>query len=370
MNTAFVLLNFGVAAVSPLIGRLLDYVSPRRIMVVSVLLFGASFATLGLSHSVWLSAAVAFAPLAAGLVGCSLLTMPSFVAHWFRRRRGRAMALSVLGGSFGSIVVAPAIGLLIAADGWRAALLIIAGAGTALLLLLAALMRDHPRGSEAEPGDAAAAAPAAASAAPGPPLKIKALLAMKDFWVISVVLALTGAVGQTLAISLVPVALGAHLTRLQATGLVSIFGAAALGGRLLLAVIADKADRVLLTAAICVLGVALNAGFYLSRGWVAYAVCAVVLGATSSTLAPLSAALLADRFGVSSFGTVRGVSAPLISVVSAVAIRFAGEVFDRTGDYRFMFLCFGVAQAVAAVLMISVRHLRGPLQPAPAGAAR
>jgi len=56
MNTAFVVLNVGIAVSSPLIGRLLDYFPVRRIMMICAALLGLSLATLGLSHSVRLSA--------------------------------------------------------------------------------------------------------------------------------------------------------------------------------------------------------------------------------------------------------------------------------------------------------------------------
>src|SRR4051812_2974377 len=65
VNTAPILLNFGMAVAGPLLGRLLDQHSARLLMVASALLFGGSLILLGLSQNVWLSAAVVAVPLAA-----------------------------------------------------------------------------------------------------------------------------------------------------------------------------------------------------------------------------------------------------------------------------------------------------------------
>src|SRR5688572_2817195 len=119
MNTALILLNIGNAAVAPFIGRMLDRFPVRWIMSSCALLFGACLVTLGLSKSITLSAFVFALPLAVALQGTGTLTVTVLLARWFQVQRGRAMALAALGMSFGSIVVTPAVGFLIQAEGWR-----------------------------------------------------------------------------------------------------------------------------------------------------------------------------------------------------------------------------------------------------------
>ena len=46
-NTGLILINLGMAALSPIVGRMLDVYPIRRIMFAGALLFGASFVILG-----------------------------------------------------------------------------------------------------------------------------------------------------------------------------------------------------------------------------------------------------------------------------------------------------------------------------------
>lgn len=362
MNTALILLNFAGAAVAPVVGRMLDRYPARRIMAVCALLLGTSFAVIALSRSLWLSAAMLTLPLAAGVNGAAGITMNVLTARWFVAQRGRAMALSVLGMSLSSVVMAPIVGQLIQGFGWRGALLTLAVADTVLLLGLALLVRERPAPGELEGGRAAAATPAAAAAGPEKPKPVGALLRLPQFWLIALGSAVGMAVAQAMTITLAPLALGGGLSMAQATGLISLTGASAMASKLLLAVVADKVDRVTVLVSLYSLGALLNVALLATQGYVALIACAVVLGITTGSLAPLVYTLLADRFGAASFGTVRGLSAPFSAVLGAIAVRFAGEVYDRTGEYDVMFGSFIVAQVLAGVLMFCSR-LGRPLEP-------
>jgi predicted MFS family arabinose efflux permease len=366
MNTAMILLNFAGAAVAPVIGRMLDRYPARRIMTVCALLLGTSFAVIALSRSLWLSAAMLTLPLAAGVNGAATMTMNVLTARWFVAQRGRAMALSVLGLSLGSVVMAPIIGHLIQGFGWRGALMTLAVADTVLLLGLALLVRERPGPGELE-GGRAGSAPSSAAAAPEQPKPVGALLRTPQFWSIALGSAVGMAVAQALTITLAPLALGVGLSMAQATALISLTGASAVASKLLLAVVADKVDRVTVLVGLYGLGALLNVALLATQGYVALIACAVVLGITTGSLAPLVYTLLADRFGAASFGTVRGLSAPFSAILGAIAVRFAGEVYDRTGEYDVMFGCFIVAQVLAGLLMFSSRFGR-PLAAARAAA--
>ncbi|CAN7555800.1 MFS transporter [Phenylobacterium sp. LjRoot219] len=363
MNTALILLNLAAAVVAPLLGRLLDRFPAKRIMMVCAVLLALSFTVLGLSRSLWLSAAFMTLPLAAGINGAAGLTMNVLVARWFVAQRGRAMALSVLGLSLGSVVVTPLVGFLIETQGWRTALLMMGAAHGLLLMLLATFVRERPGPGEVESGGAprpttSAAAAQAPAAAPARPLAVGAILRMPQFWSIALSAAMAMGMAQALTVSVVPLALDEGLTMLQATSLVSMIGVSALVSKLLLAVVADKLDRVVLLSGLFGLGTVLNAALLASEGYATLVATSLLMGVTIGTLAPLVYTLLADRFGATSFGTVRGLSAPISSLMGAACVRFAGEVFDRTGGYDLMFGSFIAAQVLAALLMLSTRFLK------------
>lgn len=372
MNTALILMNLGNAFLAPFIGRLLDRVPARRIMITCALLMGASFLILGLSHSLWLSAAVLAVALPAAYLGAGTLTMTVLIARWFTAQRGRAMALAAIGMSLGNITVTPLVGMVIENQGWRAALLMSGGAVTSLLLVLALVLRERPGPGDVEGGRraASAAAPVAHSAGPAIPATVGAILKAPQFWSLSLGAALAMAVGQALAITLVPLAVGNGLTLIQGTSLISVMGGAAIAGTLLLAVVADKIDRISLLAGLFLAGALINVGLHYEHSYALLVAGAGLLGLTLGAATPAFYALLADTFGAASFGTVRGLTMPVVAVLGMIAIRLAGEVFDRTGGYDLMFSAFVVAQLVAAALIFLTRFVSVPLAAgAPARAA-
>ena len=85
---------------------------------------------------------------------------------------------------------------------------------------------------------------------------------------------------------------------------------------------------------------------------------AVTLGVATGTVTLTSYALLADWFGTASFGTVRGLSMLVISVFGMIELRFGGELFDRTGDYKATFSACIAISLTAAALMFATRFTR------------
>ena len=352
MNTGLILFNLGAAALAPFVGRALDRLPARRMMLSGSILMGLSFATLALSHSLWLSAAVLLVALPAAAASSGTLTMPLLVARWFVGRRGRAMALTSIGIALGPVAVTPLVGLAIEAHGWRHALLIIGAALTVILIGVALSIRARPNAGEVE---TSAAQPAPSMDTPAEaPRKVAAFLRMPQFWMIGLSASVVMAIGQALLASLVPLGREMGLTLMQATSLVSIMGGAGLVGTLVLSAVADRVDRVVLLTVLFLLNAVVNTGLLFSHSYPLLLACAALLGAGNGALTPTFFALLADRFGAASFGTVRGLTQPMMSVVSIVTIRFAGEAFDRFGGYGVAFGVFLVVDLIAAGVMLSL----------------
>lgn len=356
MNTALILLSVGNSLFAPFIGRLLDRVPLRRAVFLSALLFGISMAGLGISTSLIVSAFILLIPLPISLLGGGTITMTLLVARWFVEHRGRAMALSILGMSLGGFIFAPLGGLLIYELGWRLALIVLGVAGSAALMALSFVVRDPPKSADSSGTEASAAAGEAKKRA-APPPKVGTILRRLDFWSIALSTAIATSVIKAIGISIVPLALESGLTMLQATTLVSATGGAAIVGKLLLSVFADKVDRIALMTAMFVLGSAVNVALLTNTGYYPLLACAAFLGLATGALMPVYYALLADRFGTEIFGTVRGLTVPILGIVGAVTVRFAGEVYDRTNSYDFLFGVFIAAQLLAAVFIFCTRFI-------------
>jgi MFS family permease len=365
MNTGLILLNFGMAIWGAVIGRLLDRSSARLIMAASALLFGASFVALGLSRSLWLSAALLAGPLSAGVVGCGTLTSTALVARWFAAQRGRAMALTAIGISLGPLLVVPLTGQLVTALGWRTAVMTLGVAIAAVVLLLVPFVREKPDATGQHLGPGEALEPAL-SAQPGEVLVIGSLLRLPQFWTLSLSAALAFGIQQTIIVSMVPFAQGQGFTMAQGAALLSVFGGAAIAGKLVLAWLGDRFDRLGLLALLFAL-LSLAAGtLLLEAGYPVLFSCSALIGLTAGCTTPIYMALIADRFGAASFGTASGASGFVTTLIGAACIRFGGELFDRTGSYRLMFVCFVATGLFAAVLLLATNLVSRAARAAPA----
>jgi MFS family permease len=361
MNTGAILLNLGMAVASPFLGRVIDRFPARPVMIASGVVFGASLAILGLSTSPLLSALVIALPLAAAVVGCGTLTSPALVSRWFTVHRGRALAISTIGISIGPVVVTPLVGAMIEAMGWRQTLVVLGAASGLLIAAMAALVRNLPGPGDIEPGAAQAQTEQAGNEVPlGPVLTIGQLLRQPKFWTIAIGCALYFAILTTDIVSLIPLAQGEGLSTTQAASLMSVYGVLAVIGALVFAGIGDRFRQIYIFAAMtAVIGIA-NAGLMIVHGYVPLLACAGFIGLAGGITSPGFMALIAEYFGTASFGIAIGTASFVSTFVSAIAVRFGGEIFDRTGSYDLMLLAFCFIGLFAGVILLATRFVARP----------
>jgi MFS family permease len=125
VSAAFGIAAMTVAACSPPLGYLFDRLPPTRIILPSLTVFGAAFASLSLlTPHLWHLYAVFFV---LGVVGNGTAQMAysRAVSSWFTKRRGAALAVLMSGGAVGAMVLPPLAEALIQALGWRQACVVL-----------------------------------------------------------------------------------------------------------------------------------------------------------------------------------------------------------------------------------------------------
>lgn len=360
MNLAIIFMNLGAAIFAPIAGWLADRISLRLMMTVGGFIVTGSFLALGMSTSALFSGIIVGLVLTAG---SSAVGRPEsvLIVRWFDARRGRALTIGAMGLSLAGIVISPLVGQLIGNFGWRTSLMISGLFAGSVILVPLLFLRTVP--SPAERAFEASAATANAPPPSGKPIAIAALLRMPQFWWIGVAIAIPMSVSQAVQISLAPMAVEAGIPVAQAATLVSFAGLMAITGKFGLAVIADKVNQMVLMATMFFIGALENLLLFLVAGqksfWV-LVICALMQGLSSGMLMPLFTALVARRFGAVSFGTVVGMIFPIISICNALLARYAGEVYDRTGSYKFAFASFVVMELAAAAMILSARRFPLP----------
>jgi len=139
LSSLYAVATLGAAAALPVAGRLADRVPSRRFLGGVLLLLAAAcvgMATvrgaLGLGLALF-----ALRLLAQGAIGLGTITA---TVRWFRRYRGRALAIASLGYSAGEMVFPSLVLALVGAVGWRGSWLVFAAAYAGVLAPAAALV--------------------------------------------------------------------------------------------------------------------------------------------------------------------------------------------------------------------------------------
>jgi MFS family permease len=175
----------------PYVGRLIDQVGVRRVVLGIAILFG--FANFAFGHVAGLlSLALAFAALRFLGQGSLMLSSNYLVSQWFSRRRGIALSLTALGFSISMALHPPLAQWLIDKVGWRDSWFWL-GILTWILLvpMIAVLVQNKPEDIGLVPdGDTA---PGAQSTRPRDSMNVgltlHAAIRTPSFWIIALGLA-------------------------------------------------------------------------------------------------------------------------------------------------------------------------------------
>lgn len=118
--------GFAIAAVtlglcSPPLGRWIDRLGPRRIILICMTLYGCAIASLSLLRSgLWQFYLTCFVLGAVGN-GAAHLAYSRSISTWFQRRLGLALALVMAGAGAGAMILPVIAQSIISRSGWRAA---------------------------------------------------------------------------------------------------------------------------------------------------------------------------------------------------------------------------------------------------------
>ncbi|MBM3956904.1 MAG: MFS transporter, partial [Gemmatimonadetes bacterium] len=128
---------------APFLGRLIDRIGARPVLVASLLFVAAGFLLRPLMSQLWhwyLFNALVYA----GYPGTTLLAVGRLIGLWFPRTTGRMMGLVTSGNNFGGLTMTYLATFLVTLAGWRWAYVGFGLLVAALALAAAFLVRDDP----------------------------------------------------------------------------------------------------------------------------------------------------------------------------------------------------------------------------------
>lgn len=323
--------NLGAAPV----GMMADRLPVRWLAVFGIVGTTLGFVLISLAQGIW-PVVILFGTLVALADICIGTVVTNYIlAHWFGRRRGRALGLSLIGTSSAGMIFPPLTDVLIGVIGWRQTFIVYAAMMLAILppvWFLAVLPAAMPAG-ERMPTQAGV---------PQAPMRLRALLSLPAFWIISIGSgAVTGA-NTGLMVSLVTFAKARGLTTAEGSYLISVLAITAMGGKALFGFVVDRVGFKLALQAGIGFGIA---GCLLLAPAVAYVqmLAAVALfGLGLGAILPVWGASLAATVGLPSFGRALGWSRVMWAPISMIFPVVAGFTYDRTGDYGWAWTAFAL----------------------------
>jgi MFS family permease len=336
-------------------GALSDRIGPRLVTLVGAVLLGSGLALASRTSELWqfqltygllvgLAAGAFFAPMIAAATG------------WFTENRSLAVSLVSAGVGVAPMTISPFASWLIAAHGWRSAMLII-GIGAWILLIPASLLVRRP--------PVAAQDMAAAGAPSGAPSLGQAFRSPQFIALASTFFLCCGAHAGPI-FHMVSYAIGCGIPPMEAVSIYSVEGLAGLGGRVLLGLLADRyGAKPVLIAGLMVQAVAIAAYLLVDRLGQFY-LLAVVFGTAYGGVMPLYAVLARESFGQAIMGTVFGAMTMASSLGMAFGPWAGGRIFDTFNSYMWLYLgASGIALgAVAVAFAFTARPQRDSLAPA------
>ncbi len=358
------------ALLGPIDGWLTTILGPRRMVIIGILILGASLIGFSLIKTQWgYLIAVAIMWLGANMaLGIPLTTA---LNSWFIRRRTTAMALGQLGGNLGGFLV-PLLAASIEAFGWRNTTLWAGIAVMAIAIPIGMAVRNTPEQYGQRPdGDPPPAPqenrPDGQGAAVLQQLQVEqpeftATQAMKtwSFWLLSLSMGCAVAAALTVILYIVPALERQGVSLALASTVVTVYTFTSVAARLVAGFLGDRYSKrhgIAIFVAVQALGVLAAA---LIPGLLGAFIFAILFGIGFGGRGPLFTAIRGDYFGRKSFATIVGVSSLVPNLTFAVPIA-VGWWYDRVGDYTLPFLLLGLLNMVGAFLVLWAKPPKPPV---------
>jgi MFS family permease len=339
ISGGFAIAAITLGAVSPLLGRWIDRLGPRRIILSCMTVFGCGIASLSLLRSsVWQFYLTCFV---LGVVGngAAHLAYSRSISTWFQRRLGTALALVMAGAGLGAMILPIMAQAIISRFGWRAAYASLGGLALLLGLPLSwRYIRDRGE-TRREIG------PVAHSG-----MTWQEGIGSFAFWIVTAIL-FASSISMNGAITHLSALLTDRgITPRGAALCVSILGGASLFGRIAAGWLLDRffGPRValginLLTA----LGIYLLAR---ATGFATGGLAAVLIGIGAGGEAATTPYLLTRYFGIRAFSTLYGLTWTFYAAAGAIGPIILGRAFDATGSYSSLLSLLAAVLALASAM--------------------
>ena len=349
-----------VGLASPVVGAFMQRFGARKVLIAATAAAGAVALLMSVVTTLWHLYAI-MALSGAVVAASTLVPAQTIVTMWFRKYRGRAMALTLMGIGLGGLMLPPITSYLIANLGWRGAYRVIGLLFFVVVLPpLVLFLKNHPADvGQAPDGLKQGKGGSTPNTLSG--VSLRRAVSSLSFWLIVGIYVLQ--LYATSAVAMNTQIFAEHQGFPIETA--PLFMALALGvtlpGRLITGVLCDRFSPKVIMA---IAGLFVAAGplaleiCVIKLGWIdfrAIALFALLQGGAVATNAIVLPVLVGRCFGNREFSRIMG----FIMVGFAIGILLgptsAGRIFDKTGSYEIAFFICIACALLSVVLALLIR---------------
>ena len=340
------------AAFTPFVGRIVDAIGVRAILMVALGVFAATFASF-----YFLSFSLLHFYLGFVVIGMTApvttLSYSRTVVAWFDRNRGIALGLTMAGTGIGAAILPALAQHLTVSIGWRLSYASLGlMAGTIAIPVIALFLREQPTEKDLQGRETNDQQAVSADGNYG--ADRAEAIKTATFWTLVAIFFMVSVALHAITVHLVPILIDAGASAATAAGYMSIFGFAVIFGRLACGFTVDRvfapyvASGIFLVSAMATVSLL----FIGAVDWLP-ALSAFLFGLGIGAETDLLGYLVARYFGLRNFGRLYGYIFSGFMLGTSAGPLFLGVVFDTAGSYD-----IGLVVLAVLLLMSSVAALR------------
>jgi MFS family permease len=360
---------------SPLIGWLSDKYGPKWVIFTGISLSGTGLILMNFVNCLWQYIVVWGVFIGVGLNIGLTVAVDKALNDWFILKRGLAQGTKFALIGVGTIIVLPAVTLLVTSFGWRITCLIwgcLMLACSPLALIFVKQKRPEfygllPDGNKKSFFNTEEPNPVGQNGVFLPyengeiEFSFKQAFKTRAYWLLAITFGLQMLILGGINIHIIPFLTDLGLNRAKAGGLMTMMVFFTIPSRFFSGVLTDLVDKknqnYLLAGGFLIQTLGLSI-FLLFKSTLSVYIFLVLYGFSSGASTPLFILILGSYFGRKAFGSIFGSSMAIRAPISLFAPVFSGWIFDRTGSYITAFTFFTICGFLAVLLMCLVRPVK------------
>jgi MFS family permease len=267
---------------------------------------------------------------------CAYIPVTSAISRWFRRKRGLAIGIVVLGLGLGALVMTPLTGLLISSYGWRKSYVILGLILLVVFLGCGVLLKQTPKSFREKSNTDASCDTLVLSGDDS--YNLGQAIYTSAFWMQGATWFFLSFALYSVLIHIVSYVINIGVQPIKASAILGIIGGFSLLGRVIMGSISDKLGRRKSTVISSLTNLVALIGMLVSSDLLMFYVCCFVFGFSYGGWGAQMPAMCADHFGERNSGSILGGIFLVAQAGMAIGPWSVGYMIDLTGSYKPLFL--------------------------------